>query len=325
MRSHGLNKFSGPHFRRLTTAFLISLALALLAAPPVAKAAGSSEADRRENYERRFVLANAEFTLLHEISHVLIWELKPPIFGREEDAADTIAVLSQMTLPLRAGAHGELEKLQAVADGWKLEWQLAQEEALENAFWDLHALEIQRYYTIACLVYGADPARRISILKAAGLPQERAQWCREEYLLAKHAMDWLSAHYAPDATHAASAPRGKAIVQYARNATLEGEKLDHWLRESGLAEQLAQSLEQRFALPRDIIISFENCQRPNASWDAMQGKIQFCHTLMNRFLYLARELARQSAAMADDGIWLAIPAAGKAGASVNESMLPNRK
>ncbi len=144
-------------------------------------------------------------------------------------------------------------------------------------------------------------------------------------MLAKHAMDWLTAHFPSDAANAASPGRSKAIVQYARNATLEGEKLDRWLRESGLAEQLAHSLEQRFALPRDIIIAFENCPHPNASWDATLGKIQFCHTLMNRFLYLARELARQSAAMADDRIWRVIPASGQAGAPVNGSMLVNRK
>ena len=35
-----------------------------------------------------FVLGNFEFVLLHELAHVVIGELKVPVLGPEEDAAD---------------------------------------------------------------------------------------------------------------------------------------------------------------------------------------------------------------------------------------------
>ncbi len=41
----------------------------------------------------RFVTTNAEFTLLHEMGHLLIHELKLPILGREEDAADQLGFI----------------------------------------------------------------------------------------------------------------------------------------------------------------------------------------------------------------------------------------
>lgn len=284
--------------------FIISAILVASTVPLNAKdAVNSSVYYSQEQYERLFILSNTEFTLLHEIAHVLIWELKPPVFGREEDAADTIAVMAQMMLPVKAGEHSEIEKLQAVADGWKLEWQLVQEEEIDNAYWDLHSLEIQRYYNIACLVYGADPANRAEIVQAAELPTDRAESCHEEYALAKRAMDWLLTKLSPESADGSRTKRGITTVQYARNNTLEGEKIDKWLRESGIAERLAEAMTRRFDLPRDIVISFESCPFPNAAWNAELAKIQFCHSLLNRFLYLARELSRERNVSADKTIW----------------------
>lgn len=289
------------------------------AAPLHARDAGVSGNDKNE---RSFVLANTEFTLLHEIAHVLIWELKPPVFGREEDAADTIAMMAQMMLPEREGEAGVIEKLQAVADGWKLEWQLVQEDALENAYWDLHSLEIQRYYNIACLVYGADPENRGAIVKAAALPIDRAEWCQEEYALASNAMDWLLSKLSvPASTRDLNRRRGKVFINYDDNLSLEGEKLDKWLKESGITERLAEAVGRRFDMPRDITISFEGCPFSNAAWDAKTAKITFCHSLLNRFLYLARELKKEAAETADSTIWRAT----SDGAVQNNPMSPGKR
>lgn len=283
--------------------FVICATLVAFITPLMAGDAVNPAFQSREQYERQFILANTEFTLLHEIAHVLIWELKPPVFGREEDAADTIAVMAQMMLPVRDGESSEIEKLQSVAEGWKLEWQLVQEEEIDNAYWDLHSLEIQRYYNIACLVYGADPANRAEIVRAAELPTDRAEWCHEEYELAKGAMDWLLTKLSADTVEVNKSKRGKVTIQYAQNNTVEGEKIDKWLRDSGIAERLAEAMTRRFDLPRDIVISFESCPFPNAAWDAEKAKIQFCHALLNRFLYLARELTKERNFSADDKIW----------------------
>lgn len=289
----------------LTCIRLLFFTAMLLPASQLNAKDAANSLQSQERYERLFVLANTEFTLLHEIAHVLIWELKPPVFGGEEDAADTIAIMAQMMLPATGEIDNQVEKLQAVADGWKLEWQMVLEEELDNAYWDLHSLEIQRYYDIACLVYGADPANRAGILKDAELPTDRAEWCHEEYTLAKRSMDWLLSKLSLEPASGAQTERGKVTVAYSRNTTLEGEKLDQWLRESGIAERLAEALTRRFDLPRDILITFESCPFPNASWDAEKAKIQFCHALLNRFLYLARELSKQRDIEADSTVWSA--------------------
>ena len=56
--------------------------------------------------EVRFVTANAEFTLLHEMGHLLISELKLPVLGREEDAADQLGFMGLFLLHERQiGPH----------------------------------------------------------------------------------------------------------------------------------------------------------------------------------------------------------------------------
>ncbi len=327
--SMGIRNYSGllgRRLRRLTGVVLVTA----IASLPLASSLSAKNAIRevnkeaQEQYERLFVLANTEFTLLHEIAHVIIWEKNPPIFGREEDAADTIAVMAQMMLPADPKAGGEIRKLQAVADGWKLEWQLVQEDDLENAYWDLHSLEIQRYYNIACLVYGADPENRTDIVTAAQLPTDRAEWCHEEYALAKRAMDWLMTKLTDSPVGAFTSQHANVTVSYARNTTLEGEKLDTWLRESGIAERLAEALMRRFDLPRDIEISFESCPFPNAAWDVKTAKIQFCHALLNRFLYLARELSRERNESADNSVWKAAAHTTTSGKPGNSSTINAR-
>ena len=286
-------------YRQVAAMALLTLCL-FPASPSLAWDARASG----EEYERLFVLANIEFTLLHELAHVLIWEMKPPVLGREEDAADNIAMIAEMRMPERAGEAGMLEKLQAVADGWKMEWRLIQEDELENAYWDLHALEIQRYYNIACLVYGADPENRAAILEAAELPTDRAEWCEEEYAMANRAVNWLLTQGAQSLRGASALRRGVISVRHEANRSLEGEKLDAWLEQSRIAKRLAEAVSRRFHLPRDVQISFENCPFANAAWNAETASIKFCHSLLNRFLYLARELQKDRLRQADASLWL---------------------
>ena len=55
---------------------------------------GLSEQQRIDRVE--FVAGNTLFVLLHEMGHVLIAEMKLPVLGREEDAADTFAALAML-------------------------------------------------------------------------------------------------------------------------------------------------------------------------------------------------------------------------------------
>src|SRR5262249_60885285 len=61
-----------------------------------------------------FVVGNTLFALVHEVGHALISEMGLPVLGREEDAADTYAVLAM----LRVGTAYTKQVLDAAATGW---------------------------------------------------------------------------------------------------------------------------------------------------------------------------------------------------------------
>ena len=73
---------------------------------------GLSEQQRIDRVE--FVVGNTLFVLLHEMGHVLIAEMKLPVLGREEDAADTFAALAM----LKVGTSFSQRVLAAAAKGW---------------------------------------------------------------------------------------------------------------------------------------------------------------------------------------------------------------
>jgi len=144
-----------------------------------------------ETDEVRFTVANAEFTLMHEMEHLLISELQIPVLGREEDAADQLGFMGLFLLQREQHEADFYNKLMDVADYWRLEWQNAKGSADEVPLWDSHALDTQRFYNIACLAYGSDPDRLEWVLEVSGQPIERALYCPDEYQQVAQAVAWF--------------------------------------------------------------------------------------------------------------------------------------
>ncbi|MGZ6007469.1 MAG: DUF4344 domain-containing metallopeptidase [Rhizomicrobium sp.] len=79
----------------------------------------SSPRLRDLSHERRrgivqFVAGNMLFTLLHEIGHTHITEMGLPVLGREEDAADSFAVVTM----LKVGSSFSHDVLVQARMGW---------------------------------------------------------------------------------------------------------------------------------------------------------------------------------------------------------------
>jgi len=115
-------------------------------------------------------------TLMHEIGHVLFEQYDLPMLAREEDAADALA---------------SVLLLEYVDDGARMALNAAEMFGLESEeyewfdqsdFWSEHSLEIQRYYTTLCHVYGSDSkAHKNLVNDDYGLSQTRAEACEVEY------------------------------------------------------------------------------------------------------------------------------------------------
>src|SRR5436190_2365921 len=104
-----------------------------------------SEQQRIERVE--FVIGNTLFALLHEIAHVIITEMKLPVLGREEDAADTIAALRM----LKIGTDFSQLALAEASKNWFLNARRDQETGAKPLYYGEHSLSQQRAYQIVCL------------------------------------------------------------------------------------------------------------------------------------------------------------------------------
>jgi hypothetical protein len=124
------------------------------------------------------------FAFFHELGHALAAVLKLPIVGKEEDAVDQMATLVLM-------GQGD-EGTKAVLAG--AQWFLLKSQGADVSslpFWDEHSLDQQRFYNIACLVFGADPAKFDGLVRGGLLPEERAKRCPMEYSKISSAWDTL--------------------------------------------------------------------------------------------------------------------------------------
>ena len=92
------------------------------------------------------------------------------------------AVLALADEMVTSGVHRFAEIVTGGA--WKGKPGYAAAEELADAFlafWDEHSLNAQRYYNIACWVFGANPDRHDYIVKDGHLPEARAERCPNEF------------------------------------------------------------------------------------------------------------------------------------------------
>lgn len=135
--------------------------------------------------ESRFVLANysAEtgrniddatqhtlmHMLLHELAHALIFMHDLPVVGKEEDAADSLATI----LLIEFFKDGQEIAISAADSFAILDQDIGQFK--EWDFWSEHSLNIQRYYSTLCHVYGSEPSKYWHIVATAGFSKKRME------------------------------------------------------------------------------------------------------------------------------------------------------
>jgi hypothetical protein len=126
---------------------------------------------------------------LHESAHALYDQLRIPIIGRQEEAADVLAAVVILHMRSRSAR----ETVQGIT------WMYAQEAKAEHVgrkkLADVHLLAEQRYYNWMCLAYGARPALFGDLVRDNVLTAERAETCQDEYRRAAYAVTKLMGPY----------------------------------------------------------------------------------------------------------------------------------
>ncbi len=189
-----VNAFYDPNNGRIIVCYeLIGYYLEMFA--PVAKSQAELESA---------VLGATFFAFFHELGHGLIHVLDLAAVGREEDSVDQLATLILM----EAGDDGVAAAM-AGAQWFALESAKKEKTGHAMPFWDEHSLDQQRFFNIACLLFGSNPQKYQNMVKSGILPEGRAVRCPDEYskisrawerLLAEHIIEGGGASAGPVAT-----------------------------------------------------------------------------------------------------------------------------
>mgnify|MGYP003385860802 CR=1 FL=1 len=250
----------------------------------------------KEGWGLDFMLANLEFTLLHEFGHMLIEELELPVLGMEEDAADRIATIGMMRAHSQEAPEKAIPWLFSVAGGWYTEWELKDEAQEKLIYWDNHGLDIQRFHNIVCLVFGDNADMLESLIDTEFLPFERAMSCEYEYKQALHAVNWSQTNYGQNTSSDLKTDTVKVV--YEEPHSEQNKAILELLKASALVEKSAERLSNRFKLPRPIRIEFSNCSSgPDAYWHAPTASVYICYELLEHFFKMT-EYRRQHSARA---------------------------
>ena len=154
-----------------------------------------SEDETDAYYAGDFAYSVVDYFLMHEVAHAVLDIYDLPFTGLEENVADQFAALvlsySQYEGSDDYGAGQKI--LQDVGIYYLYEihyWEEIHPQLLEDSgqewdfdipYWGVHGLDIQRFYNIACYMYGADPEYNADIVDDELLPYERAATCEWEY------------------------------------------------------------------------------------------------------------------------------------------------
>jgi hypothetical protein len=132
------------------------------------------------------------FVVLHETAHAVFHILAVPVLGQEEDAADQLAVLAATTF------GGDFAERMLRAAAFMYDHDSKARRPGEEDFADVHGLDRQRFYNVLCLAWGADPKLYDFAKDLGKLPEERAQWCHEEYDQVRYAVQVLIRQHIDD-------------------------------------------------------------------------------------------------------------------------------
>jgi hypothetical protein len=251
----------------------------------------SSPRLRDLSHERRrgivlFVSGNMLFTLLHEMGHTHITEMGLPVLGREEDAADAFAVVTM----LKVGSSFSHDVLVQAVMGWFLSAERDEKEGVKLSFYDVHGLDRQRAYQIACLMIGSNPDRFEDLAKKIDMPEERRSSCQGDYSNASWSWETLMKSHRREPNQ----PKTKIEVVYGKG---EGDldAFEESFRMLRLLETVADQASDEFVWRRPFTLEMQTCGGSNAQWDVATRKLTLCYEMGAEFAMLYRQYGERIA------------------------------
>jgi hypothetical protein len=264
---------------------------------------GMSDAQREKAVE--FITGNMIFVLGHEAGHAVIREMGIPVVGREEDAADIFATLMAL---MCTDAFAD-RVLANAALGWffsdrrdRSEQRGRRDQSAEAKYYDAHGMDLQRAYSVVCMMVGSNMGKFAGVAQAAKLPEERQQTCQDDYLNASWSWQQvLQAHLRkPDQPKTAiNIVYGPGNGKYDMHAEVS--------RHIQVLEAMAENLSDRFVWRAPISLEMQACGEANARWEWRSKKVVVCYEMADEFADLYRRFGRSMPFTLDNRVSAATP------------------
>jgi len=203
-----------------------------------------------------FVSSNVIATFYHELGHALIHVLELPVLGREEDAADALSAYLTHQIWEEEAAAGMIAD---TANAYLMYAGEAEATGNETPHWDEHSLDMQRYYNLVCLFYGADPDNREFIVTDFDLPEDRAERCPDEFAQTDAAWGGML--------------EGAAYQEGMAGLAMQGDASDPIA--AMLAEEVAD-FNKAYSLPTEVTVQVSDCGEANAFYNPEDQSITMC-------------------------------------------------
>jgi Putative metallopeptidase len=233
---------------------------------------------RQRQAHVEFVFGNVLFVAAHELGHALVSEMKLPILGREEDAADVFAILTALWM----GDQLSHRVLEDAAKGWFLAARRDKREGRTLDYYERHGLNEQRAYHIVCLMFGSDPVRFKALADQTKLPPDRRRTCVWDYETVVGSWEnVLAPHRRGD-----DQPRTHIDVSYGegKGVLTISERI---FRATRFLETVAEHIAERYVWPSRIELEMRTCGHANARWTIAERKLHICYELVREFVELS--------------------------------------
>lgn len=225
-----------------------------------------------EEFAAEFVINNSVYTLYHEIGHMLIGELSIPVLAKEEDAADNLATLLMLSAETVEADNALIDAV----DSYFLYEQENVGNPIEDAeLYDVHSLDAQRAFQIACLAVGADPEIFTNLAQNSGLDEDKQESCAFDFQQASDSWNLVLAPHLSLET-----PTADIKVTY--GPTVAYEDFAARLKSAEVLEVSAALLSD-YALPRPVHLQTLECGEANAFYDPEIGEINLCYELAETY------------------------------------------
>ena len=235
-----------------------------------------TEQQRKDLIE--FVTGNMLFALLHELGHAHVQEMGLPVLGREEDAADSYAVVAL----LKVASDASDGVLVAATKGWFLDAQRNQKENTSVPYYDAHSVDKVRAFQIVCIMVGSDLDKFADLADRVKMPQDRQESCAGDYSNASWSWEMALKPHLRAADH----PKQRVNVTW--GAPGEYAIIAEAMKGTGMMEMLVNYAANRFVWRRPIGFDVKSCGEPDLHWDLSTQRILVCYEMAQDFANLYR-------------------------------------